>query len=122
MTVHALAGFAAALALAATPVLAAADDAPRVRGDRYWVVNQTGAPLSCRFRVNSGGSGGSFDMSQWTSYPAIAEGGQFTRFVAGPGETITLDCGSGAKQFTVRPGQGYNAAKAADGKLTITPV
>ena len=109
----------ASLVLAAAPLAAA--DAPRLPGNRYAVANQTQAPLTCRYRVNSTG-GGAMGSNGWHESPAIAAGGEFSRNAETPGETVSLDCDgdAGAKPFTVRPGTRYNATRTDAGAVAIT--
>jgi len=116
----ALAGLA--LVLGAAPAARAQDGAAAVPGNRYAVVNQTGAPLSCKYRVNSTASGGG--GSSWQTAPPIAAGSEFTRTVQGPGESVSLDCndGAGGGSVTVQPGRRYSAAKTDDGKVVVTRV
>src|SRR5688572_31953095 len=86
--------------LSLTPMLAGALAAPalaqgaeRVPGNKYVVVNQTSAPLTCRYRVNSiaTGAGG----GPWQDVAPIAAGAEFTRTAEVPGESVSLDCAAG---------------------------
>jgi hypothetical protein len=112
---------ALAATLATTPTQA--QEAERLPGNRYAVANQTGAPLTCRYRVNSiasGGGGGS-----WQAASPIAAGGEFTRTAQEPGESLTLDCNADdprGKAATVQPGRRYSAEKNSDGKVVVARV
>jgi len=108
------------LALAAAAPLAA-QDAERVPGNKYLVVNGTDAPLACRYRVNSVAAGGA--GAGWQTADAIAAGGAFSHTARAPGESVTLDCSADAKAtpITVRPGARYQATRGADGQLVIAP-
>ena len=107
----------AVAALSAAPALASPAGA-RIPGTRYVVINNTGAPLTCRYRVNQG------DNRSWRSYRPIPAGGQFTRTAQVPGETVTLDCDgpAGGRNYTVRPGSAYRAFKNAAGKVAVAEV
>ena len=105
------------MSIAATPALA--QDAARVPGNQYLVANQTGAPLTCRYRVNSiatGGGGGS-----WQQASPVAAGEAFTRTVRDPGESLSLDCNgdAGARTVAVQPGRRYGATRNGDGKVVV---
>jgi hypothetical protein len=117
----ALASLAPVLALAVSPALA--QDAAPVPGNRYLVVNQTSAPLTCRYRVNSiatGGGGG-----QWQDASPVAAGGAFTRTVQDPGESLSFDCNAGdarARSVALQPGLRYSATQNSDGKVVVARV
>lgn len=107
--------------LAATPALA--QDAARVPGNQYLVANQTDAPLTCRYRVNSIATGGG--GTTWQQASPVAAGGAFTRTVRDPGESLSLDCNAGdagAKSVTVQPGRRYSATQNSDGKVVVARV
>ena len=117
----ALASLAALLAdtLALAPASALAQDAARVPGNKYVVVNQTRAPLACRYRVNSGAGGGG--AGRWQEASPVPAGGEFTRTAQAPGESVSLDCNAGEGQSaTVQPGRRYNAVADEAGKVAIT--
>ena len=106
--------------LVAAPALA--QDAARVPGNKYSVVNATSAPLACRYRVNSiatGGGGGS-----WQQASPVAAGAAFTRTVRDPGESLSLDCNgdAGARTVAVQPGRRYGATANSDGKVVVARV
>ena len=116
-----LALLGAAAALAASPALA--QDAARVPGNRYVVANQTGAPLTCRYRVNSIATGGA--VGRWRDAAPVAAGGEFTRTVQDPGESLSLDCNAGdagARSVAVQPGRRYSATQNGDGKVVVARV
>jgi hypothetical protein len=109
--------------LAATAVPALAQDAGRVPGNKYVVVNQTSAPLTCRYRVNSIATGGG--GSGWQDAAPIAAGAEFTRTAEVPGESVSLECSDGdarGKSVTVQPGRRYSAERAGDGRLVVNRV
>ena len=108
------------LALAA-PALA--QDAARVPGNKYVVVNETSAPLACRYRVNSIATGGG--GSSWQDANPVAAGDEFTRTAQDPGESLSLDCNADdarAKSATVQPGRRYSATRNTDGKVVVARV
>ena len=107
-----------ALTLAFTPALA--DDAARVPGNRYVVVNQTQAPLTCRYRINSISGGGSGSL--WQDASPIAAGAEFNRVAQAPGETVSLACNAADARdsVTVVPGKRYTASRTDDGKVVVT--
>lgn len=102
------------LALAAAGPLAA-QEAERVPGNRYLVVNATDAPLACKYRVNTTTAGSM--GTRWHDTDAIAVGQAFTHTAEAPGETVSLDC-DGSK-VTVRPGTRYQATRGSDGKVSV---
>ena len=104
-------------ALSAAPALASPAGA-RIPGTRYVVINNTGEPLTCRYRVNGG------DDRSWRSYRPVAAGDQLNLTAKVPGETVTLDCDgpAGGRNFTVRPGSAYRAFKNDLGKVAVTQV
>ena len=105
--------------LAAVPALA--QDAERVPGNKYVVVNQTSAPLTCRYRVNSAATGGG--GGAWQEASPIAAGAEFNRTAQVPGESLSLDCnaeGARGQSATVQPGRRYGAAKTDGGKVVVS--
>jgi hypothetical protein len=103
---------AATMALAAAPLLAATE-AKTVKGTEYRVVNQTGAAISCRYRVNQG------DDKSWQPYRAIPAGSRFSLRAKVPGETVALDCNRGGRSYNVRPGALYRMYKNDAGKVAV---
>ena len=104
---------AATMALAAAPVLAATE-AKSVKGTEYRVVNQTGAAISCRYRVNQG------DDRSWQPYRSIPAGGRLSvRRAKVPGETVAIDCNRSGRGYTVRPGALYRMYKNDAGKIAV---
>ncbi|HEY6815576.1 MAG TPA: hypothetical protein VI168_08560 [Croceibacterium sp.] len=117
----AAASLAPVLVLAAAPALHA--QAPeRVPGTRYSVVNQTGAALACRYRVNGAMTTG---LGRWQDPVPIAADAEFSRAVEGPGESLSLDCAADGERpspATVLPGRRYAATRGEDGKLVVARV
>ena len=115
----------AGLALTAASALQAQDEAARVPGNKYAVVNQTGGELACRYRVNSAMGGGAAGAATWQATDPIAAGAEFSRTVQGPGESVSLDCdpeGARGDPFTVQPGKRYRVTKGDDGRIAVTRV
>ncbi|HEY6817540.1 MAG TPA: hypothetical protein VI168_18540 [Croceibacterium sp.] len=108
--------------LAAAPALAQEPAPARVANNQYVVVNQTDAPLTCRYRVGSAATGGG---GSWQAASPIAAGAAFTRTARDPGESFSFDCNAGdprGKAVTVEPGRRYGATRNSDGKVVVTRV